>query len=314
MRKFIAALLLWVASSLSHTAIATVTYIYTDPQGTPLAEADASGNVTATFDYHPYGAQAFGSTPIGPGYTGHVNDLDTGLVYMQARYYDPLAGRFLSIDPMSPLPGSTFNFNRFAYANNNPIRFIDPDGRCPWCIGAIVGAVSGAVLGGATAYVASGGSLRQTFAGAIGGSIGGLITGGSLGAGASVGSTIAISISAGIAGETATETAQNITEHGSNLKDYQYSIGKIAVAGTLGAVGGANAKLADVAAKGLGAAKKAIIAQSIAIPAQLISDQVTDHPENVLNRSAPGRQPKDNGQDIQQKKHPAPNRDYLHIQ
>lgn len=28
-----------------------VTYIYTDPQGTPLAEADASGNITATFDY-----------------------------------------------------------------------------------------------------------------------------------------------------------------------------------------------------------------------------------------------------------------------
>jgi uncharacterized protein RhaS with RHS repeats len=72
----------------------TVTYVYTDAQGTPLAEADASGNITATFDYAPYGSQALGTPPSGPGYTGHANDPDTGLVYMQARYYDPAVGSF----------------------------------------------------------------------------------------------------------------------------------------------------------------------------------------------------------------------------
>ena len=112
----------------------TVTYIYTDPQGTPLAEADAQGNVTARFDYRPYGAQALGTPPAGPGYTGHVNDPDTGLVYMEARYYDPGRGGFLSVDPVGPTAGNIFSFNRYAYANNNPIVNMDPDGRESACV------------------------------------------------------------------------------------------------------------------------------------------------------------------------------------
>jgi RHS repeat-associated protein len=129
-RKFLLLVLLWLIPALSALAgTPTVTYIYTDPQGTPLAETDAQGNVTATFDYRPYGSQALGTPPKGPGYTGHVNDPETGLVYMQARYYDPLMGRFLSVDPDGPLPGDGFNFNRFAYANENPMRFSDPTGR-----------------------------------------------------------------------------------------------------------------------------------------------------------------------------------------
>lgn len=91
-------MLLWLGCALGGLAHAgTVTYVYTDPQGTPLAEADASGNVTATFDYAPYGGQALGTPPSGPGYTGHANDPESGLVYMQARYYDPVVGRFLSV-------------------------------------------------------------------------------------------------------------------------------------------------------------------------------------------------------------------------
>jgi RHS repeat-associated protein len=117
-------LLLWGAAHAG-----TVTYVYSDPQGTPLAEADASGAITATFDYRPYGGQALGAAPSGPGYTGHVNDPESGLVYMQARYYDPSVGRFLSTDPVGPSPGNLSHFNRYDYANNNPILNIDPDGR-----------------------------------------------------------------------------------------------------------------------------------------------------------------------------------------
>ena len=126
-------LLVWLAFVFAvlgaPTQAGTVTYVYTDAQGTPLAKADANGNIIATFDYAPYGAQALGTPPSGPGYTGHVNDPDTGLVYMQARYYDPAVGRFLSVDPVRPAPGDGFNFNRYSYANNNPIRYVDPDGR-----------------------------------------------------------------------------------------------------------------------------------------------------------------------------------------
>jgi len=122
---------MWLTVLLGGLAHAgTVTYVYTAPQGTPLAEADASGNITATFDYAPYGSQALGTPPDGPGYTGHVNDPESGLVYMQARYYDPAVGRFVSTDPVGPGVGNVFNFNRFAYANNNPVVNMDPDGRC----------------------------------------------------------------------------------------------------------------------------------------------------------------------------------------
>jgi len=122
--------LVLLLASAHAMAQSTVTYVYTDQQGTPLAEADANGNITATFDYAPYGSQALGNAPNGPGYTGHVNDPDTGLVYMQARYYDSATGRFLSVDPVGPAAGNTFNFSRYAYANNNPIVNMDPDGRC----------------------------------------------------------------------------------------------------------------------------------------------------------------------------------------
>ena len=75
-------------------------YYYTDAQGTVLAKADAQGNIVASYDYTPYGVQVLGTSPSGPtGYTGHVNDAESGFVYMQQRYYDPVVGRFLSVDP-----------------------------------------------------------------------------------------------------------------------------------------------------------------------------------------------------------------------
>lgn len=127
--------LLWLALALfngAQCAVASekVTIYLTDAQGSVVAETDAQGNVNYTAANRPYGAQAMGAPQAGPGYTGHVNDPDTGLVYMQARYYDPTIGRFLSPDPVSPEPGNSFNFGRYTYANGNPVRYTDPDGRC----------------------------------------------------------------------------------------------------------------------------------------------------------------------------------------
>lgn len=110
-------------------AAETVTYIYTDLQGTVLAKADAAGNLVASSDYRPYGSQVMGTPEPGPGYTGHVTDPDSGLVYMQARYYDPAIGRFLSVDPSGGDPGDLFVSGRYSYASNNPVLNVDPDGR-----------------------------------------------------------------------------------------------------------------------------------------------------------------------------------------
>ncbi|HET6588150.1 MAG TPA: RHS repeat-associated core domain-containing protein [Oleiagrimonas sp.] len=118
-----------VAGSAMPAWSETVTYYVTNAQGTVVATIDSKGNVTYTAAYRPYGKQVKGTPQSGPGYTGHVNDPDTGLVYMQQRYYDPEIKRFPSPDPIGPTPGNIYNFNRYAYANNNPVRYTDPDGR-----------------------------------------------------------------------------------------------------------------------------------------------------------------------------------------
>src|SRR5690242_13506003 len=97
--------LLLVVNLWGHAAKAaeTTTYVLTDVQGTVLASEDAHGTTIATYDYRPYGKQQTGGAAAGPGYTGHTNDSDTGFVYMQARYFDPQIGRFLSPDPLEPV-------------------------------------------------------------------------------------------------------------------------------------------------------------------------------------------------------------------
>jgi len=102
------------------------------------------------------------------GRTLHVNDADTGLVYMQQRYYDPVAGRFLSVDPVTTDATSGEGFNRYAYAHNNPYKYVDPDGR--W---GVVGAVYGAIAGGTGGFVSSGGSFREKVVGTVTGALAG---------------------------------------------------------------------------------------------------------------------------------------------
>jgi len=106
----------------------TVYYYYTNTLHSAVVEANAQGAVVETTYYAPYGQVLDRSMRDGPGYTGHEEDPETGLNYMQQRYYDPQSGRFLSTDPMQTADDGG-NFNRYWYANNNPYRYTDPDGR-----------------------------------------------------------------------------------------------------------------------------------------------------------------------------------------
>ncbi|MCV2886509.1 RHS repeat-associated core domain-containing protein [Aestuariibacter sp. AA17] len=83
-------------------------------------------NPGGTQNHRPYGSSIEGEADD-IGYTGHKFDTDLGLSYMQARYYDPVIGRFYSNDPVGF--DNVHNFNRYSYANNNPYKYIDPDGR-----------------------------------------------------------------------------------------------------------------------------------------------------------------------------------------
>ena len=153
---------------------------------------------------------------------------------MQQRYYDPVALRFLSPDPVDVSASDGGNFNRYWYANSNPYRYVDPDGRSPInAVGGVVGFVGGAVAGGLVAWAAGGGP-REVAASAAGGAVGGALIGVTLGAGTQQGVMIATGITAGILGETTAQTAANAFEHGTDVSSYSYRAAPVLVSGLLG--------------------------------------------------------------------------------
>ncbi|MGG7095490.1 RHS repeat domain-containing protein [Shewanella indica] len=116
-------LLLLICSQVSAT---TVRYQHTDMLGSVVAESDSAGNIISRSHYEPFGKR-LGGDKAGIGYTGHLQDEDLNLTYMQARYYDPLIGRFYANDPVGFR--DVHSFNRYAYGNNNPYKYVDPDGK-----------------------------------------------------------------------------------------------------------------------------------------------------------------------------------------
>ena len=111
------------------TNVYTTKYQHTDALGSPVAVTIADRTVLEKSEYEPYGKLLNRPAKNGPGFTGHVLDAATGMNYMQQRYYDPQIGRFLSVDPVTADGNTGSNFNRYWYANNNPYKFTDPDGR-----------------------------------------------------------------------------------------------------------------------------------------------------------------------------------------
>ncbi|WP_183819637.1 RHS repeat domain-containing protein [Parvularcula dongshanensis] len=120
----------------------TPTYMHNDHLGTPVAATDAAGTVLWTELSTPYGEEwsRSGGWNDDAGFTGHVDDEDTDLTYMQARYYNPIVGRFYANDPLRFSVLRPETFTRYAYVGGDPINVTDPDGECPWCVvGAFVG-------------------------------------------------------------------------------------------------------------------------------------------------------------------------------
>lgn len=120
-----------VLVALNIQAAPVVQYIHTDTLGSPIASTNDQGELLWREEYQPLGERIVKDTASvsrKAWYTGHVEDKETGLVYMGARFYDPQIGRFLSPDPVGFSDANPMQFNRYAYANNNPYRYVDPDG------------------------------------------------------------------------------------------------------------------------------------------------------------------------------------------
>ena len=103
-------------------------YYVADHLGSTRSLVDETGAVTAAYDYWPYGKilASSGTDATRFRFTGHERDDESGLDYMLERSYAYDTGRFLRPDPMQ---GEYPGLSPYAYAANNPLKFVDPDGR-----------------------------------------------------------------------------------------------------------------------------------------------------------------------------------------
>jgi RHS repeat-associated protein len=136
MLKNLVAWLFWVSASAAPTISLsqTITFFHNDVSGSPIAATDASGNLVWKESYTPYGMKILMPQEAEAnriGFAGKPYEADSQLSYMGARYYDSNTARFISVDPKPADPENVHGINRYAYANNNPYRFVDPDGHSP---------------------------------------------------------------------------------------------------------------------------------------------------------------------------------------
>ena len=102
-------------------------YYHYDALGSVVALSDSNGDTVQTYEYSVYGQVAaedpnFLTNPY--MFTGRRFDLETGLYYYRARYYNPHIGRFMQTDPV----GYGAGMNWYAYCGNNPLAYTDPSG------------------------------------------------------------------------------------------------------------------------------------------------------------------------------------------
>lgn len=113
----------------------TMYYYVKNLQGDVVKIIDQAGTVYASYIYDAWGnVKSVSGEPIlrelNPfRYRGYVYDNESGLYYLQSRYYDPFTGRFINADVyFDTQSGSPLSTNMFAYCKNNAIFYVDPTG------------------------------------------------------------------------------------------------------------------------------------------------------------------------------------------
>jgi len=124
-------------------AATTTNYLHADHLGGTNVVTNAAGSVTEVTDYYPYGSPRINTLSSGSveqrKYIGEHFDTDTNLSYLNARYYEPTRGQFLSQDPVFWEIGESEDgrkiladpqlANSYSYAGGNPLTKKDPTGR-----------------------------------------------------------------------------------------------------------------------------------------------------------------------------------------
>ena len=166
-------------------------YLY-NVQGDVIAIVRAAtGQVVAKYSYDAWGkctvtnAAGYAVGDKNPfRYRGYYYDTETGLYYLNSRYYNPEFGRFINADDIGYLgaDGSPLSYNLFAYCMNNPVNRFDVNGNwsMPNWLKVTVGAV--AIAGLAVATVCTGGAAAVVCGAALSGAIAGGASGAVMGA------------------------------------------------------------------------------------------------------------------------------------
>jgi RHS repeat-associated protein len=124
------ALAILLATAVSASAQGeTVEYYGLDALGSVRVVFDATGNIVGRMDYGPFGQELFGGSSMPDRrYAGLFRDGEAGLDAAGARSYQSRTGRFTTVDPIYAGLFEPQRWNRYAYARNNPLLFIDPSG------------------------------------------------------------------------------------------------------------------------------------------------------------------------------------------
>ena len=158
---------------------------------------DNNGNTVVEYYYDAWGnhmivnanisdSEITTLSPIGDinpfRYTGYYYDVETGLYFLQTRYYDPEVGRFLNRDSVQYADPETINgLNLYAYCLNNPIEYTDPYGTTEWWEWLLGAAIIVAAVGLSIATA----GLASSFSAALGGGFAASMAGGAIASGAS---------------------------------------------------------------------------------------------------------------------------------
>jgi RHS repeat-associated protein len=108
----------------------TQEYFLGDALGSVRQMTDQAGGLTFTQSYDPYGVVTYtdGTSQTDYGFTGEQYSVETQMLYLRARYYNPADARFMSRDTWAGDVNNPLSLNRWNYVNGNPVNYIDPTG------------------------------------------------------------------------------------------------------------------------------------------------------------------------------------------
>ena len=146
-------------------------YFEKNLQGDVIAVYNASGVKVLSYTYDAWGNHtttwhnSAGTNLLATynpfRYRGYYYDTETQLYYLQSRYYNPAWGRFLNADGLISTGTGLLGYNMYAYCNNNPVMYIDRQGKSLFAILALV-VIGGLVLSLSSCDITDGGSLENT--------------------------------------------------------------------------------------------------------------------------------------------------------